>query len=134
MRHLNRWIAAAGLVIVLTALTAAVPTRADGFSVILVRDGSAWSATCEAGCAWETIGSRRPRLFGTSIVIDSHGLQGRLTPPDTSVAFAFRVTADGPTGWKATSQKGTAWTALTFACAKNPCRARITETGVEGIR
>jgi hypothetical protein len=132
--HLIRWIAAAGLLTVIAALTAATPTRWESFSLILVRDGSAWSATCEAGCAWTELGSRRPRLFGTSIVIDSYGIAGWLTPPDTSVAFAFRVTADGPAGWKATSLKGTAWTALAFECATSPCRARITGAGVEGVR
>jgi hypothetical protein len=135
MRHrLNRWIAGAGIPLLLVTLTAALPTQSESFALVLVRDGSAWSATCEAGCAWQTVGSRRSRLLGTSVVIDSRGISGSSTPQDTGVTFAFRVTADGPTGWKATSLSGTAWTTLTFKCAESPCRARVTETGVEGVR
>ena len=135
MRHrLNRWIAGASILPVLVALTAAVPARSESFALVLVREGSAWSATCEAGCAWQTVESRRSRLFGTSVVINSRGISASTTPQDTAATFAFRVTADGPTGWRATSLKGTAWTALTFNCAESPCRARVTEAGVEGAR
>lgn len=135
MRHsLNRWVASLGVLAMLVALPAAASTRSASFELVLVRDGSAWSATCQAGCSWQTVESRRSRLLGTRVVIDSDGISSVTTPQDTSATFAFRVTADGPTGWKATSLRGTAWTALTFKCAASPCRARITEAGVEGFR
>ena len=130
-RRLIRWIVPA---VLLAALTAATPARRDSFSLVLVRDGTAWNAMCESGCAWTAIGENKPRLFGRSIVIDNHGLQGWLTRPDTTAAFVFRVTADGQNGWKATGLKGTAWKELGFNCAESPCRARITDTGVEGVR
>jgi hypothetical protein len=130
-RSVGRWIVPAVLV---AALTAEAPPQRDSFSLVLVRDGTAWNATCESGCDWTAIGSQRPRLFGTSVVIDNHGLQGWLTRPDTTAAFVFRVTADGQNGWKATSLKGTAWKTLGFNCAERPCRARITDTGVEVVQ
>lgn len=129
-RRLSRWIVPA---LLLTVLTAAAPAQRDPFSLVLVRDGTAWSATCESGCAWTTIGERKPGLFGTSVVIDYYGIGGSFAKHDTTEAFAFRVTADGQNGWKATGLKGTAWKELGFNCADSPCGARITEAGVEGV-
>ena len=118
----------------LTAITAAAPTGPTHFSLTLVRDGSTWTATCEAGCAWKALGAHKPRLLGSSIVVDNTGVQLWGAPHDSTVTFAFRVSADGATGWRATSLGGTAWTALTFQCQRMPCRARITEAGVQGLR
>lgn len=131
-RH-TRWITGAGILFGLAALTAARPARPEPFTLVLVREGTSWSATCEAGCAWETVASSRPRILGTSVVIDSRGIYGS-GPGDAQATFAFRATADGANGWKATGLKGTAWKALTFQCATSPCRARISESGVEGGR
>lgn len=132
MHHrFSRWIVPT---ILLAALTAAVPARRDSFSLVLERDGNAWRATCDAGCAWTEAGTSRPALFGSTIVVDNYGLKGWLAQHDTSAAFEFKVTADGENGWKAEGLKGTAWTELGFRCATSPCRARITETGVEGVR
>ncbi len=130
--HLAGWIAPAVLLTMLAALSAAARARPDSFSLILERNGTEWSAACESGCAWGAISSRRPRLLGTSIVIDSYGVRGWGQPND-SASFAFKVSADGRDGWKAEGLMGTAWTKLTFKCADSPCRARITEKGVEGI-
>ena len=132
--RLDRWLATGGLLAVLVAISAAAPAPSESFSLILVRNGTAWSATCESGCIWEAVGSKRPRIFGTSIVIDSYGVAGLLSSPHDDASFAFKVKADGENGWKAEGLKGTAWAKLTFDCAGSPCRARVTEAGAEGIR
>ena len=132
-RCLSRWIAPGVSLTMLAVLSAAAPARPDSFSLILERDGTEWSATCESGCAWEAVGSKRPRIFGTSIVIDSYGVAGLLGSPHDDAAFAFKVAADGSDGWKAEGLNGTAWIKLTYGCEDSPCRARITEKGVEGI-
>lgn len=127
----TRWIVPA---VLLAALTAAVPARRDSFSLVLERDGNAWRATCDAGCGWTEGGTRRPAIFGTTVVINNYGFEGWLEPHITTATFEFKVSADGKNGWKAEGLKGTAWTELGFRCATSPCRARITETGVEGVR
>ncbi len=132
--RLSRWAAAGVSLAMLATLSAAAPAQPDSFSLILERDGTAWSATCESGCAWGAVASRRPRIFGTSIVIDSYGVAGLLGSPHDSAVFAFKVSADGDNGWKAEGLKGTAWIKLTYGCENSPCRARVTERGVEGVR
>lgn len=132
--HPGRWVVAGGMLTMLVMLLAAAPAQPDSFSLILERDGTAWSATCESGCIWQSFGSQRPRSFGTSIVIDSYGLAGLLGPRNDDASFEFKVSADGNYGWKAEGLKGTAWIKLTYGCEDSPCRARVTERGVEGIR
>jgi hypothetical protein len=132
-RRLSRWTVPGLLVTNLAALSAAAPAPSASFSLILERDGTEWSATCESGCDWATVGSKRPRIFGTSIVIDSYGVAGLLGSPHDDASFAFKVSGDGDNGWKAEGLKGTAWTKLTYGCEDGPCRARVTQAGVEGI-
>lgn len=131
--RLAPWIAPGVLLTMLAALSAAAPARPDSFSLILERNGTEWSATCESGCEWGAVSSRRPRLFGTSIVIDSYGVAGLLGSPHDDASFAFNVSADGSDGWKAEGLKGTAWIKLTYGCEDSPCRARVTDAGVEGM-
>ena len=133
-QYLHRWLLATGTVALVCVLAAARPPRVEPFSLVLVRTGNAWSATCESGCAWKTVRSERARILGTSVVIDSHGISGAFSARDTSLTFAFRVSADGSTGWKATGLRGTSWTALSFGCTGPVCRARITGAGVEQAR
>ena len=132
-RRLNRWAVPGLLVAMLAALSAAAPAPSASFSLILERDGTEWRAKCESGCAWESLMSSRWRLLGTTVVIDSRGVAGLLGSPHDDATFAFKVSADGENGWKADGLKGTAWTKLTYGCEDSPCRARITEKGVEGI-
>ncbi len=135
MHHrIARWIASGVALTMLAALSAAAPARPDSFSLILERDGTEWSATCESGCIWEAVGTKRPRIFGTSVVIDNFGVAGLLGSPHDDASFAFKVSADGENGWKAEGLKGTAWTRLTFGCVDSPCRAWVTEAGVQGLR
>jgi hypothetical protein len=51
-----------------------------------------------------------------------------------SLPGSIRVSANGATGRKSASLQGTAWKKLMYRCPTSPCRARITESGVEGVR
>lgn len=132
-RRLSRWTVPGLLLIMFAALSAAAPAPSASFSLILERDGTEWSATCESGCAWESLTSSGWRLLGTSVVIDSRGVAGWLGSPHKDALFAFKVSADGDNAWKAKGLKGTAWTKLKYGCENGPCRARVTQAGVEGI-
>ena len=129
-RHAIRWIAP---VVLIAALSAAAPPASAGFSIILERDGATWRATCESGCTWTALSGSKAGAFGSTVVIDNYGITLSARAGTDNAAFAFRLTADGDAGWTAAGLKGTAWTELTFGCRLATCRARITDTGVEGV-
>lgn len=119
--------------LLLATLTAAAAPAPAGFSVILERDGTTWRATCERGCDWTSLSGRKPALMGSTVTIDNQGITLGAASSDSALRFAFEVTADGTAGWHATGLVGTGWKALAFECASVPCRARVTDTGVESI-
>jgi hypothetical protein len=106
------------------------PSQPAHFAITLEHVGNSWSATCETGCAWTKMNSRKPRLFGRTIRIDDTGILQRGAGPSADATFSISFTADGDNGWKATGQRGTVWTTLGYRCATQGCRARITEDGV----
>ena len=121
--------------VILVALLGATPRGTPAsFSMILVRDGSTWRATCESGCRWSSVSAGTGWFQSSRVLIDNTGIKTRDFEPDSAATFAFRVTTDGSRGWKATGLKGTAWQEVSFTCPRLSCRARLTEAGVEGAQ
>ena len=106
-----------------------LPEPPDPFALILERTDSEWSATCEAGCRWQTL------TFECSsdcdMVLDQTGVFiGSMPEQLTGFAFSIEPTPDG---WEARSLQGTRWLSLTWSCGPGPCSARVDEGGVSSI-
>lgn len=130
-RRLLRWSTPAVLLLLLGAATPAEPAH---FSMILTRDGRTWRATCETGCNWNAVSARKAWFQSERVQVDNIGIYTGATALDPTATFAFLISTDGPNGWKARSLRGTGWTEIGFTCGtEGPCRARLTETSVEGI-
>ena len=121
-------------ILLFATLGASGPADPLHFSIILERDGRTWRAACETGCTWDSLTAHKPWFLSSRVLIDETGVHTSGATPDSSVTFAFRVTADGSRGWTATTVKGTAWRVLSFTCPSTSCRARITEVGVEVVQ
>ena len=131
-RRLLRWTTPA---LLLTLLGAATPAEPVHFSMVLAREGRTWRATCESGCAWTAVSASKPWYQRARVLIDNAGIYPSATSAEETATFAFVVAPDGERGWKATSLRGTGWTSIGFTCGTDTgsCRARLTETSVEGI-
>lgn len=121
--------------LLLVLLGAATPAEPAHFSMILTRDGRTWRATCETGCHWTAVSAHAPWYLRSRVRIDDAGIYPSGTTADDTATFAFIVGPDGDRGWKARSLRGTGWTEIGFTCGTDTgtCRARLTETSVEGI-
>lgn len=102
------------------------PQRAEGFSVVVTPTEKGWAVDCEKGCSWKasfTCDAVCPAM------VDSHGVvtMGEIREPDPAFQFILRREANTV---RAVGKSGTHWTTLSWGCAGQPCRARITEAGV----
>jgi hypothetical protein len=103
------------------------------FSVTLERSVTGWSAECQSGCAatWKASFTCAPaRQCGARV--DAIGIitlanNRRLDP---KFSFTLKGTVDGIT---ASHSNGTEWISLMWGCGQAPCRARMTELGVETL-
>jgi hypothetical protein len=99
---------------------------ADRFSVVLDYTATGWSAKCETGCSYTASFSCATacgaRVDGRGIVTLAEG-----RPYDSLFAFIVERTSDGV---RAQSRIGTAWASLSWGCASQTCRARVTDSGV----
>ena len=137
-------LALAALALSVAATTApvaqsAAPTR---FSVILDYTPTGWSVTCETGCATargfaSSFGrASAAHISGLSCrtacnaVVDARGVitLANTRPLDSLFAFVVERTDSGV---QAQAKWGTKWTSLSWGCSHQPCRARITDAGVE---
>ena len=103
------------------------------FSVILERSDSGWSAECQAGCAgrWKaSFTCAKPRQCGARV--DARGIITLANDRRLDPAFSFTVEG-GVDGITASHPVGTEWVSLGWGCGHAPCRARITELGVETL-
>jgi len=119
----------AALALSATASTSAVtqsaaPTR---FSVVLDHTPTGWWVKCESGCA--ASGGFECRS-ACNAVVDARGIITVANTRRLDSLFAFVVEwTDG--GIQARAKWGTKWTSLSWGCDHQPCRARITDAGVE---
>src|SRR5262245_45888375 len=99
---------------------------ADRFSVVLDYTATGWSAACEIGCGW-TAGFSC--ATACNAVVDARGIitLANTRPLDSLFAFAVERTDNGVS---ARSRWGTRWRSLSWGCEQQPCRARVTESGV----
>lgn len=124
----------AALLLPATAVAPASKTPLAHFSVILERSVTGWSAECQSGCAasWKaSFTCAEARQCGARV--DAVGIitlanDRRLDP---KFSFTLEGTVDGIT---ANRSNGTEWITLSWGCGQAPCRARITELGVETLR
>ena len=103
------------------------------FSVLLERSATGWSAECDSGCAvkWKaSFTCANARQCGARI--DALGIITLANDRRLDPAFSFHL-AGVVDGITASDSKGTAWTTLSWGCGQAPCRARITEVGVETL-
>src|SRR5262245_39596785 len=114
-----------------TIATQAFPPQGPSFSLVLERAGNKWSATCERGCDFREV-STTTRDLQMPMRLDESGLRTLAAEYPEASRFAFTLVARGQ-GFEATSVKGAAWAKLAFECAHEPCRVRVTDTGVTGL-
>ena len=99
----------------------------DRFSVVLDYSATGWTAKCETGCfytaSFNCATACSARVDGRGVVTLAEG-----RPDDLLFAFIVERTSDGV---RAQSKLGTAWTSLSWGCNSQPCRARVTDTGVQ---
>lgn len=109
-------------------------TQADqGFSVVVATTAKTWAVECEKGCDWKGTASFTCERVCPSALVDSRGIVtlGEIRGPDRVFQFIVRREAYGVS---AVARSGTHWTTLGWACADQPCRARISESGVTPLR
>lgn len=102
----------------------AAPTR---FAVVLDHTSTGWWVKCETGCA--ASGGFECRA-ACNAVVDARGIITVANTRPLDSLFAF-VVAWTDSGIQARAKWGTKWTSLSWGCDHQPCRARITDAGVE---
>ena len=102
----------------------------SGFSLVLEKSATGWSARCTSGCRWTHLAFNYP-VHAARISIA--GVSADDSPDPDTVGFAFTVHST-PTGWTVVAIRGTAWRTASWRCptAERVCRARITDAGVGG--
>jgi len=120
-------LAAVALSIAATTAPVAHHTAPPRFSIVLGSTATGWSVTCETGCA--ASGGFECRS-ACNAVVDARGIitVANSRPLDSLFAFVVERTDDGV---QARAKWGTKWTTLSWGCDHQPCRARITDAGVE---
>lgn len=120
------------LLLSLPTPTQSLRTQAgQGFSVLVTTTATTWAVECEKGCDWKaSFGCER---VCPSALVDSRGIVtlGEIRGPDRVFQFIVRREANGVT---AEARSGTYWTSLGWSCAGQPCRARVSESGVTPLR
>jgi hypothetical protein len=103
------------------------------FSVLIERSDSGWSAECQAGCAarWKaSFTCANARHCGARV--DALGIITLANDRRLDPKFSF--TLEGVVdGIRASHSNGTEWVTLMWGCGQAPCRARMTELGVETL-
>jgi len=107
-------------------------SRSDGFAVLVTLAGSRIAATCENGCAWDTVTASFPN---GEYVISSAGIEprvGTLTAVEET-AFSFHLAVDqAEEGVRLRCGHGCSWEALHGAYPNGAYR--ITADGIEPVR
>jgi hypothetical protein len=116
-------------VVAIVAAAANAQTARDGFSVVVERTGAKWSLECADGCPFKTAGVtvENPAM---PMRVDNLGLRTSVSPQPDGIRFGFTLTPQG-NGWAAMGTQGTLWTAVSIDCPSSPCRATVTERGVQ---
>ena len=112
------------------------PVRAagdEGFTVVVTSTTNGWALECEKGCDWKGEVSFSCDRGCAAALVDSRGIVtlGEIRRPDRVFQFIVRRGAGGVT---AESRSGTYWKSLGWSCADQPCRARVSESGVTPLR
>ena len=119
------------LVALLTPVENPVRTRgAEGFTVVVTSTPTGWAVECEKGCDWKASFTCEG---GCPALVDSRGVVtlGEIRPPDPLFQFIVRRENQG---FVALARSGTYWRELSWSCAMQPCRGRITESGITPLR
>lgn len=119
------------LVFLLTPIQSPRTQAGQGFSVVVTTTAKTWAVECEKGCDWKA--SFTCETSCPSALVDSRGVVtlGEIRPPDRAFQFIVRREAYGIS---AEARSGTYWKSVTWSCADQPCRARISESGVTPLR
>lgn len=106
-------------------------TRGSGFSVVLNTTESGIAATCEQGCAWETLTAEYPN---DEYMISSSGVHPTASPVADTVRadFHFHLMLGDNQGIRARCAHGCSWRSLTGTSSNG--EYRITAEGVEAGR
>ena len=118
------------LVVLLFVTRAPTPSlSSEGFSVVVTATEHGWAVDCEKGCSWKGSFTCDEACLA---LVDSRGVVtlAEIRGPDP--AFQFIVQRDRNVVL-ARARSGTTWTALSWACVDQPCRARVTEAGVTSL-
>ncbi len=109
------------------------PAGDEGFSVVVTSTTNGWSLECEKGCDWKGEASFICDRGCSAALVDSRGIVtlGEIRGPDRVFQFIVRHEVHGVS---AEARFGTHWKSLGWACADQPCRARVTESGVAPLR
>jgi hypothetical protein len=107
-------------------------SRSDGFAVLVTVADSRIAATCENGCAWDTVTAAYPN---GEYVISSAGIKPRVGPftavDETAFSFHLAVQQAGA-GVRVRCGHGCSWEALHGAYPTG--EYRITADGIEPVR
>lgn len=101
------------------------------FQLVVESSDSSFIMRCLSGCRWRE--SRFSCALGCQVVVDAYGVTEGVATRQNDAPFAFRFhrTKDG---WAAESLGGTAWRDLSSGCTPGPCRDRVDQQGVQGLR
>ena len=96
----------------------------EHFSLLLEHSKSGWAAHCESGCSWKDV---TMQCTNCKARIDADGIYDA-NVARTSRGFAFVL--DDSNGLSAHALQGVRWTNLSWNCASEICRSRLSEEGV----
>lgn len=118
------------LVALVTPVQNHARTQDEGFSVVVSSTATEWAVECERGCDWKASFTCDG---GCAALVDSRGVVtlGEIRGPDP--VFQFLVSrANGAI--VAEARSGTYWKTISWRCGGQPCRMRVSETGVAPLR
>ena len=107
-------------------------SQADGFAILVTVAGSGIAASCENGCAWESLTAAFP---DGEYVISSAGVEPRtgtvVAVEEATFSFHLAV-GEGAAGVRARCGRGCSWAHLRGAYSNG--EYRITQDGIEPVR
>lgn len=106
-------------------------TREVSFSVVLTTSISGIAATCEKGCAWQTITAGYPNREYMVSSAGVHPVIGEVTDAETGFSFHLALRR-AEEGIRARCEGGCSWRSVSAAYPNGTYR--ITSQGIEPVR